>query len=159
MTEINNSDDIFIKPTKEEEKPTKEDITRKKQKKPMTEEIKKALLENLKKGREKYKRLALEKREKKKEDEEHINYNPKADIDELKETLKQLKEMLNKTKKEEKIEEKTEKKIEEITHKPKEEKPKKFNIVKPIEVKPSEPINIIKPKERVIYSLFKTTNW
>ena len=48
--------DIFIKDTEPEEKP------RKKQRKPMTEDRKAILLENLRKGREKYKQLAKEKK-------------------------------------------------------------------------------------------------
>ena len=152
--------DIFIKPTEPEEK------QRKKQRKPMTEDRKALLLENLRKGREKNKQLAKEKKEKLIEPDEpkkDIKYNTKADIDELKETLRELKEMLNKSKKEEKIEQKIEQKIDSIINK---EEPISTPIPiqqpippKPIQqpiLKPTPPIPI--PK-KVIYSLFKTANW
>ena len=160
--------EIFIQPTEPEEKP------RKKQRAPMTEDRKAILLENLRKGREKYKQLAKEKKEKATEPDEpkkEIKYNPKADIDELKETLRELKEMLNKSKKEEKTEQKIEAKIESIINKNTiEEKPILQEEKQPIQqptppkpiqqpiLKPTPPIPIPIPK-KVIYSLFKTANW
>jgi len=106
--------DIFIKPEYQQTEEPPPENPRKKQRKPMTPERKEILLENLRKGREKYKQQALAKKEQLNSDnnevvndikpnttEPHIEikYNPKADIDELKEKLRELKEMLNKTKK------------------------------------------------------------
>jgi len=136
----------------------------------MTEDRKALLLENLRKGREKNKQLAKEKKEKLIEPDEpkkDIKYNTKADIDELKETLRELKEMLNKSKKEEKTEQKIEAKIESIINKNTiEEKPilqeeKQQPIQQPTPPKPIQqptaPIPI--PNKKVVYSLFKTANW
>jgi hypothetical protein len=135
----------------------------------MTPERKEILLENLRKGRAKYKQKALEKKEQlnrnnneevnsvkpdNTEPHKEIKYNPKADIDELKETLKELKEMLNKTKTEQKIEAKIESIINKniIEEKPILQQEKQQPILQP-----TPPIPI--PPKKVIYSLFKTANW
>jgi len=109
--------DIFIKPEHQQTEEQPPEKPRKNQRKPMTPERKEILLENLRKGRAKYKQQALAIKEQLKTDnnevvndikpnttEQHkeIKYNSKADIDELKQTLNELKEMLNKFKKEEK---------------------------------------------------------
>ena len=173
-----DSQDIFIKPQEQNQDQIQEKAKRK-QRKPMTPERKEVLLENLRKGRAKYKEQALARKAKVNETNDNTNittdtnkempikYNPKADIDELKETLRELKEMINKTKREENIQSKIENKIETIVNKTEPiplPKPQPIPLPKPqpITLPKPQPITLPKPPEprkKIVYSLFKSANW
>ncbi len=151
-----------------------------KPKKKISEERRAQLLENLRKGREKQRLKRLEKKqlaESKKSEEERVNqssatttktqdvtsvrrkYNPKADIEELKQHLRELKEMVNKTKTQVKVESKIEKKIEKLEKQeiePK-EKTSKQHVDNHVERKQQA----VRPPTPLVasHNLFKIASW
>lgn len=170
-----------------------EDKPRRKEKKKVSAERRAVLLEQLKKGRETAKKNRLAKQNKKsgdrvdsvdsnrdkdisikieepKEDKVKDNivlskntWSIKDDIDDLRYQLRELRSMMNKSKKEEKVEAKIEKIIEK-----KEEIEEKQKIIEStqstqsthkIKPPPSLPIPIPQPPPKVVKSLFKSAMW
>jgi len=86
-------------------------------------------------------------------------YNPKADIEELKQHLRELKEMVNKTKTQKKVESKIEKKIEKLEKQESEpkEKTSKQHLDNHVERKQQA---VSSPAQSIAsHNLFKIASW